>query len=121
HDMLPIIAADAQPGDIVLLSDLAYERFFTNYNRLDAPRIVSLPYHPGEQPSPEQPPQIISDNPDMLLHPTSGPLLYALAETRERIRLLASSGPFIPWSVRPVERFMAAHYYPIGEVQTDPR
>lgn len=121
HEMLPVMAEDSQPGDVVLLSDLAYERFFTNYGKLDDLRIVSLPFHPGEQPSPEQPPEIISDNPDVLLHPTSGPLIYALAETRERIKLLASSGPFVPWSVRPVERFMAAHYYPIREVQTDPR
>jgi hypothetical protein len=121
-EMLPIIEAEAdQPGDVVLLSDLAYERYLTNHARLSQARIVSLPFHPGERPSPEQPPDIISDNPDVLVHPTTGPLIYALAAERDRLFLLASSGPFMHWSVRPVERFMAAHYYPIRELQTGPQ
>lgn len=119
--MLAIIESEAQPGDVLLLSDLAYERFFTNYARLDSPRIVGLPFQPGEQPSPEQPPQVVSDNPAVLVHSTTGPLIFALAEPRERLFLLASSGPFIPWSVRPVERFMTTHYYPIRAVETGPQ
>ncbi len=120
--MLSIMAAEAnQPDDVILLSDLTYERYFTNSARLDPARIVSLPFHPGERPSPEQSPAIESDNPDLLIHPTTGPLIYALAGGRDRLWLLASSGPFVEWSVRPVERFMAAHYYPLRELQTGPQ
>ncbi len=120
NQMLPVIESEAQPGDVLLLSDLSYERFFANYAKFNAPRVVSQPFQPGEQPSPEQPPQVVSDNPDVLVHPSTGPLIFALAEQRERLWLLSSSGPFTPWTVRPVERFMAAHFYPIREIQTDP-
>jgi len=117
-DMLPIIRAEGKPGDVLLLSDLSYRDFFLNYGKLDEPRLVSLPFHPGEQPSPEQAPEIRSDNPDVLLHQTSAPLIHALAVTRDRLWLLANNGPFMPWAVRPVERFMASHYYPIREFET---
>lgn len=121
-EMQTILQREAsQPGDVVLLSDLAYERYFTNSEPSNGPRIVSLPFQPGEQPSPEQLPQVVSDNPDVLIHPSSGPLIYALAETRERLFVLSSSGPFLPWSVRPVERFMAARYYPLREFETGPQ
>jgi hypothetical protein len=119
-DMLPVIQEHSRPGDVLLLSDLSYRDFFLNYGKLDEPRVVSLPFHPGEQPSPEQPPEIRSDNPDVLLHQTSAPLIHALAGTRNRLWLLANSGPFMPWAVRPVERFMATHYYPLREFETGP-
>lgn len=119
-DMLPVIREQSQPGDVLLLSDLTYRDFFLNHGKLDEPRVVSLPFHPGEQPSPEQPPEIHSDDPDVLLHQTSAPLIHALARTRDRLWVLANSGPFIPWAVRPVERFMASHYYPIRELETGP-
>ena len=121
-EMLPIIAREAaQDDDVVLLSDLAYERYLTNHAHLNQARIVSLPFHPGERPSPQQLPEVISDNPDVLVHPTTGPLINALSQTRGRLWLLASSGPFIEWSFRPVERFMAMHYYPLRELQTGPQ
>jgi len=121
QQMLPIIEAETEPGDVLLLSDLSYWSFFANYGRLDYPRVVGLPFQPGEQPSPEQAPQVVSDYPDALLDPTSGPLIFALAAQRERLWLLSSSGPFTPWTVRPVERFMATHFYPLREIVTSPR
>ena len=122
REMRAIMEAEAsQPGDVVLLSDLAYERYFTNSESRNGPRIVGLPFQPGEQPSPEQPPEVTSDNPDMLVDRSTGPFIYALAQTRPRLFVLASSGPFLPWSVRPVERFMAAHYYPVREITTGPQ
>ena len=120
QQILPVIEFETKPGDVLLLSDLSYERFFSNYAGFDYPRVVSLPFQPGEQPSPEQAPQVVSDNPDNLVHPTTGPMIFALAQQRPRLWLLSSSGPFIPWTVRPVERFMMAHFYPIREVSTDP-
>jgi hypothetical protein len=120
-DLVDILVAESQPDDVMLLSDLTYERFFTNYARSDLPRVVSLPHQPGEQPSPEQPPEIRSENPDVLVHRTTGPLIYALAANRSRLFLLSSSGPFIPWSVRPVERFMSVHYYPVRAWETSPQ
>lgn len=122
REMRAIMETEAsEPDDLVLLSDLVYERYFTNSKIFAGPRIVGLPFHPGEQPSVEQPPEVTSDNPDMLIHKSTAPFIYTLAQTRQRLFVLSSSGPFLPWSVRPVERFMAAHYYPLREITTGPQ
>lgn len=120
HALLPLVEAAAEPNGVVLLSDPEYMPFFLNYARFAAPRLVTLPYQPGEQPSPEQPPDVVSDNPVFLVEQNTGPLIHALAETREYLWLVASSGPFLPWAVRPVERFMAAHYFPLVEQESAP-
>ncbi|MFN8452990.1 MAG: hypothetical protein U0521_31320, partial [Anaerolineae bacterium] len=41
--------------------------------------------------------------------------------TRARLWLLVNGGPDLPWDVRPVERFMDAHYYPIRVLETSPQ
>lgn len=120
HALLPILEAETQPGDVVLLSDLTYDDFFLNYGKLDGARLVSLPDHPGEQPSPEQLPEIISNNPDLLMNWRALPMIHALAEPRSSIWLLTNNGPFIPWSVRAVEQFMHQHYFPTREFLTGP-
>jgi hypothetical protein len=115
YAMLPILEAQTDPSDVVLLSSPRYEPFFMASGKLfNAGRVVSLPMQPGEQPSPEQEPLIRSDNPAVLLTTDTIQLIYNLAATRDHLWLLADGGPDLPWSVRPVERFMAAHYYPIG-------
>ncbi|HEX2906702.1 MAG TPA: hypothetical protein VHO69_07575, partial [Phototrophicaceae bacterium] len=117
---LATLQAESVPGDVLLLSNDTYTPFFLNYWKFITPRVISLPDQPGEQPSPEQPPAIVSDNPDVLLTKETIPLLFNLAGTRERLWLLADLGPWHPWSTRPVERFLAAHYYPLREISTDP-
>jgi hypothetical protein len=120
HAVLPLIEAETHPGDVVVLTSNRYERFFSNYAKFNNARIVTLPPQPGEQVSPEQPARVVSDYPDLLLTNLTVPLLHVLASTRDSLWLLADSGPFIPWSVRPVERFMAMHYYRIREISSNP-
>ncbi|MFN8447297.1 MAG: hypothetical protein U0521_01525 [Anaerolineae bacterium] len=122
YAMLPIIEAETDPGDVVLLSSPRYESFFDNSGKLSgAGRVITLPFQPGEQPSPEQEPQIRSDNPMALLTKDTIQLIYNLAATRARLWLLVNGGPDLPWDVRPVERFMDAHYYPIRVLETSPQ
>ncbi len=120
HDMLDIIGAETHTGDVVLLANNTYERFILNYNKLDNPRFITLPIQPGERLGASEAPEVESDNPDLLLTTVTIPVIRHLAEKRDRLWLLAHNGPFIEWSVRPVERFMAAHFYPIREIQTNP-
>ncbi len=120
HDMLDIIGAETHEGDAVLLANNTYERFILNYNKLENPRFITLPIQPGERLGASESPEVESDNPDVLLTTVTIPVIRHLAEKRDRLWLLAHNGPFIEWSVRPVERFMAAHFYPIREIQTDP-
>lgn len=103
--------------DIVIISQPGYERFFLNYGRLNGTRLITLQPHPGEQTSPEQPAQIESSHPgDLLARPTIQ-LVDTLARTHDRLWLLADSTPFVTWSVRPVERFMALYYYPLAATE----
>lgn len=115
-EMVQVIDAETTSDDVVLLSDLTYYNFFMNYGGIDTARVVSLPFHPGEQPSPEQVPEIVSGNVDHLLEQTSPAQIHTFAQSRDRLWLFVNSGPFIPWAVRPAERFMAAHYYPVREI-----
>lgn len=121
HDLISIIEANSQNDDILLLADNEYEPYFLNHYKLHSPRVVTLPDPPGERPSPEQEPLVKASNPDALLVKHTIPLIHNFAEARSRLWLLASSGPWMPWSIRPVERFMTSHYYPVREFSTDPR
>lgn len=109
------------PEDVILLNDLELEGYLLNEVGPDWPRMVSLPFHPGEKGSPEQAPRIESDNPEVLLHPSAAQQITAAAEARERLWLLAGNGPWLPWSVRPAERFMARNHYPLREIEAGPR
>jgi hypothetical protein len=120
RSVLPLIQSNTQSGDVLLLADNEYEPFFLNHGKLAHPRVISLPDPPGEQPSPEQPPEIRSTNPDVLLLKTSVPLIYNLAQFHSTLWLMADFGPWHPWAIRPVERFMVTHYYPIRELTPDP-
>ncbi|MBI1278068.1 MAG: hypothetical protein GC179_08070 [Anaerolineaceae bacterium] len=120
RSVLPLIQSNTHTGDVLLLADNEYEYFFLNHGKLAYPRVISLPDAPGEQPSPEQPPVIRSTNVDVLLLKTSVPLIYNLAQFHPTLWLLADFGPWHPWAIRPVERFMVTHYYPIRELEPDP-
>lgn len=110
-----------RPDDVVLLNDLELAPWLVNYGKFTRPRLVSLPFHPGEKGSPEQEARIVSDNPAVLLQGSAVQQISALAGTQERLWLLAGNGPWLPWSVRPVERFLARNHYPLQEVEGGPR
>ncbi len=121
YAMLPILDAETDPGDVILLSSPRYEPFFSNAGKLNgAGRVITLPLQPGETPSPESPPLVRSDDPAALLTNPTIQLIYNLAATRSRLWLLVNGGPDLTWDVRPVERFMDSHYYPIRTLATGP-
>lgn len=119
--LLQGLGRESAADDIVLLNDLELERYLANYGKLVGPRLVSLPFHPGEKGSPEQAATIVSDNPEVLLHVGAAQQITALANSRDRIWLLAANSPWLPWAVRPVERYMARNYYPLREIEGGPR
>jgi hypothetical protein len=122
HAMLSLIQTQTTSDDVILLSTPGYEAFFLNYRKdFGGGRVITLPLQPGEQTSPEQPPEVRSDFPDALLTQQTIPLIHTLALTHERLLLLVEFGPDLGWSTRPVERFMTAHYYPIQYWETAPQ
>ncbi len=113
HAMLDYLDQVAAPEDVILLNNPQYRDFFYNFNKLERLHIVTMPYSPGAQPSPDQPPQVTSDNPDRLVRSWIPRIVNTLADTHDIVWLVVDSGPFVPWSVRPVEQWMARHYFPI--------
>lgn len=120
HDLLPIIRAEVAPDDVLLLSNRAYATFFLNYGKHLPARVVGLPDAPGEQPSPEQLPLTTSPNVEALMEKQTPPLMHYYADRHPRIWLLVNASPFIPWAVRPEERYLSTHYYPLKTIALSP-
>ncbi len=69
HDLLATLDEHVHPDDIVVMTNPDYRNFVYNYYRSDALFYI-LRVAPGEQPSPEQLPEVVSTNPDMLVEPS---------------------------------------------------
>lgn len=118
RELLAQLKAEARPDDVIVLNDYTYTEFFMNYYKQSEPVVYTLPLSPGERFSLDQPPQIESANPDELIHPSDTVILARLAEQHDRLWLVINSNRFISWSVRPVEHYLARHYFPVSEVQS---
>ncbi len=105
-------------GDILLLSDPVYVPFFLNYRPFDKARVVSVQSSPGERASFEQTPLVVSNDVRELLAPHAIDLIDALMVSRPRLWVLMETSPFLPWAIRPVERYLSEYYYLIREVPT---
>lgn len=120
HHITERLKQEEQSGDVVLLNTPQYHGYFLNHAGLNKARIVSLPLAPGERGSFEENPGVVFDDPVELLRPETVDLLRGLAIQRERLWLLMDAGPFLPWRIRPLERYMADRYYPIRELNPEP-
>lgn len=119
--MLPVLEQHTSADDLILLDGPDFAPFFMNYDKRNSGgRIVALPFQPGEQPSPEQPPLVESSNPNDLVDADTRPLLAHLANQNERLWLLVNGGPDLWYSRRPVERYMSSYYYPVQTLATGP-
>ncbi len=111
--MLDYLNEAAAPDEVVLLNNPRFRYFFYNFNKLQRLFVVPMPSSPGEQSSPDQPAEVISENPERLVQRWIPRIIHQLADQCETLWLFVDSGPFISWSVRPVEWWMALHYFPI--------
>jgi hypothetical protein len=116
RDLLDALDAQLRSDDVIVLNDFTYTAFFMNYYKRAKPVIYTLPFSPGERPSPEQPPEVESENPDELIHPADTIIFADLARRHDRLWLVINSSRFIPWSVRPVELYLTRHYFPVSEI-----
>ena len=115
-DVLDVMEQEGRADDLLLLADNTYERFMLNHNDVLYPRVLVLQPQPGEKPSETQDAQVVSDHVGDLLTSTTSRLIHLQATERDRLWLLAHTSPFIEWSVRPVERFLATYYYLLAEM-----
>lgn len=117
QELLDLLDAHIQPGDVIVLNNDEYTEFFMNYYKHADPVVYTLPLAPGERFSAEQTPDVESLNPEDLIHPGSTVILNDLAAHHDRLWLVINSSPFIPWANRPAELYLARHYFPVYDLQ----
>ncbi|MEB2286748.1 MAG: hypothetical protein OZ934_01410 [Anaerolineae bacterium] len=114
--LLAALDEQIRSDDVIVLDNDRYTPFFMNYYKRAAPVVYTLPHAPGERSSPEQAPDVVSANPDELIHLSAALVIGDLARRHERLWLVLESSRFVPWSVRPYEQYLARHYFPMREV-----
>ena len=117
HNVLDYLAQDARTGDILLLPSNLYGGFILNHLDSPLPRPIIMPDAPAQAASDKQPAAVVSNNPNDWLDMFTIRALHHLARKRDRLFMLANTSAFMPWSFRPYERYLALHYYPLGEIE----
>lgn len=113
-----------QPEEVILLNSPTYVPHFMNYYKGVA-AWYSLPFAPGERYSPEQVPQVISDDLDVLIGKQAAGTLAIFSEggtfyNGHALWLVADQGPWLTWAVRPVEWYMSRRLYPVSATDFSP-
>lgn len=119
RDTLAALKENATDGDVLLLPDNLYGEFVLNH--LDGSRIrpIVLPSSPAQAASDKQPALLSSKNPNDWFGVFSFRAIHHLASSHDRLWFLANTSPFMAWSFRPYERYLALHYYSLGEINLE--
>lgn len=117
HEALDFLTANARADDVLLLSGADYQNFILNHMETAAPRPIILERSPAQAASDRQPAAIVSHNPNDWFAVQSFRTLRHLASRLDRLWVLENTSPFMLWSFRPLERYLAQHYYPLREVK----
>lgn len=114
-----LTALDGQlwPQDVIVLDGPTYAEFFMDFYKRRAPEVFTLPRSPGERPSPEQAPELVSALADERIHLADTLIVAHLAEQHDRLWLVTNSSRFIPWALRPLEEYLSRHYFPVRAVE----
>lgn len=117
HEALEFLAANAHAGEVLLLPATDYGDFILNHIDSAAPRPVILERPLAQAASAKQPAQLVSENPNDWFDVQSFRTIRHIAGSQDRLWVLDSTSPYLGWSFRPLERYLAQHYYPLGEVK----
>lgn len=117
HDALGFLAGKARADDALLLAGPDYGDFILNHLDAAYPRPIILERPLAQAASPKQPAAIVSANPNDWFDVLSLRTAQHLAGRRDRLWALSNTSPFMRWSYRPLERYLAQHYYPLREVK----
>jgi len=119
HEMLAYVTTHSNPDDILILPNNFYERFIINHLDQAGPRPIILQPELAEPASEKQPADVVSNNPNDWLPLSSVRALHHIANSHDRFWYLANTSPFMSWSFRPFERYMALYYYPLQEIELE--
>ncbi len=118
--VLQTIEAALKAGDVLIVNSDAYRPFIANYYKRSQPVYV-IPTPEGETVDPDNPPLIVSANPEKRANPYFQTLFARLAQRSERWLFLTEYTPFTPNRHRVTEEFLARHYFPAEELFSAPR
>ena len=117
HEALEFLAENARADEILLLPSADYGDFILNHLDGAAPRPVILERPLAQAASAKQPAEIISENPSDWFDVQSFRTIRHIAGRQDRLWVLDSTSPYFRWSFRPLERYLAQHFYPLGEAK----
>ncbi len=117
HEALDFLARNARADDLLLLSSTDYEDFILNHLDGAIPRPIALERPPAQAASDRQPALVVSESPNDWFDVQSFRVLRHLAGRQERLWLLENTSAFMLWSFRPLERYLAGHFYPLREIE----
>ena len=117
HEARETLARMAEPGDALLLTSESYANFALNHFDGSEPRAIVLARPLAQAASDKQPALVSSNNPYDWFDADSLRVVRHLAAKHERLWLLDDTSPFMAWSFRPLERYLALHAYPLGAVE----
>lgn len=100
----------AQAGDVLLLPDLSAEDFVLNTLKGSRVRPLVLPNPMGETFDANTPPPVRSASTPDLIDARAMRAIDHLALRGKRVFLLATTGDYQAWAVRPVERYLTENY-----------
>ena len=115
HEALEFLEANARADDVLLLSSADYVDFLLNHLEAASPRPIVLDRPPAQAASDKQPAAIVSQNPNDWFDVQSFRTLRHLTGNLDRLWVLDNTSPFHRWSFRPLERYLAQHYFPLRE------
>ncbi len=116
--MLDKLKTVTQPGDAIILNDSFYRRVFMNYYRGTSPVFV-LNDAPGERLGANPAPEVITDNPEGQAPPAETMIMPRLAAITSRWWFVTEFGPYSQGRLRPSERFLDRHYFPVQEAVSE--
>ena len=117
HEALAFLTENARADDVLLLPGADYGDFILNHMDSAAPRPILLERPLAQAASGKQPAEVVSDNPNDWFDVQSFRIIRHIAESRDRLWVLDSTSPYLSWSFRPLERYLAQHYFPLREVK----
>lgn len=117
HEALAFLEKASGPNDVLLLPGNDYGNFILNHHASTAPRVIVLPRPLAQAASDRQPAAVVSNNANSWFDVHSARAIQHAAGHHDRIWLLANTSPFMSWSFRPLERYLALHAYPIQEIR----
>ena len=117
HEALDYVTRNGEPDDVLLIPDGDYSDFVLNHMDASKPRVIILDRPLAQAASDKQPATVVSVNPNDWFDVQSFRSVQRLAGRLDRLWVLANTSPFMRWSFRPLERYLAQHYYPLREVQ----